>query len=245
MEILSFDERLDLNSDLRQILPSATIHQDCDLTIEITSGILHSRDEVKRFYQKASAFAKRRGWPLTGDGFTSGGGHIHVSGDWPRGKTRWIRNDCINRPYLPWIFNEPDDDNSANHPLTHYDPHYDKHVALRVIGSRHVEIRFFEAPHNLKEQMLHFDFADRWITSIGPTKQKVRAKRKRRPCHCIFPCQPRRCYNGEKYMDFSPWPIDRSIAEFKELLEQLNLSYKDYKVFVDRNLALKYEWGLT
>lgn len=86
-------------------------HRD-GFAIEVPSPVFENWGEVKKWYDRVAGMMIDIGCIPHHPKVTSGGGHIHVSKLSPE-LIRNIFRDMQNRPYLAWIFNEADDDNSA------------------------------------------------------------------------------------------------------------------------------------
>lgn len=87
-------------------------HRD-GFAVEAPSPVFEDWGTLKKWYDQTSDMLIEAGCTPHHPKVTSGGGHIHVSKLSPS-LMRNIFRDMQNRPYLPWIFNEADDDNSAD-----------------------------------------------------------------------------------------------------------------------------------
>ncbi len=76
--------------------------------VEVSSDILKTWKEVETFYTKVSKVMIDVGLKPQCDQLISGGGHIHV-GKVPKEIVVNTMRDIQNKPWLGWIFNDPDD----------------------------------------------------------------------------------------------------------------------------------------
>lgn len=82
-------------------------------SVEVSSKILRNWGEVRTFYDTVTRLTTAVGCTPHSQHHTSGGGHIHV-GDLSVGECVNILRVLQNRPWISWVFNDPDDDRSAN-----------------------------------------------------------------------------------------------------------------------------------
>jgi hypothetical protein len=87
-------------------------HQD-QYAVEVSSDIMRTWGDVKAFYAKTAKAMTSAGLLPHVKEVISGGGHIHLGGIKPVLLANVLR-DLQNRPYLNWIFNDPDDKNSSH-----------------------------------------------------------------------------------------------------------------------------------
>lgn len=81
--------------------------------VEVASKVLHTWPAVRTFYNTVSGVMLDIGLRPHVEHMTSGGGHIHVGGLSAAIMASAFR-DVQNRPWLNWVFNDPDDARSAN-----------------------------------------------------------------------------------------------------------------------------------
>jgi hypothetical protein len=75
--------------------------------VEASSPILTTHEETEKWYKGMSGLMLQLGMTPHHDKMISGGGHLHV-GPLPLKTAINCIRDMQNRPYLLWIFNEPD-----------------------------------------------------------------------------------------------------------------------------------------
>jgi hypothetical protein len=82
--------------------------------VETSSPILKTWSEVEKFYKSVSNAALEIGLRPHVEKLISGGGHIHVGELKPELIAAMFR-EVQNRPWLNWVFNEPDDHNTHSY----------------------------------------------------------------------------------------------------------------------------------
>lgn len=161
--------------------------------------------------------------------------------------------DCANRPYLGWIFNESSDNHTAN--CLWQNSRMDDLVAMfseanfeekkqlilnvdcrgysiRVKDRNHFEFRFFDMVRCERDLKDHLKFVSAYMayiekkTLVGehvePKKLKLTIRR-----------------NFWDKVEYYNYPKKKAILEFKNLLKDLGLDYKDYRRFVERNYLVR------
>lgn len=223
--------------------------------IEIDGGSVESPtppftsfSELRKFYNIISKETQEFGLvPYSRDNFLQGGqGHIHFSMN--RWTHKFLRNlfcDYANRPYLQWIFNCPYDYINATSFFTELDfcdnPEFLtldyslqtvlglNNVCNNFIGGKSkglyynrktVECRFFDNPRNWEDLVDHLKFLDAYLLYI-----------KRQPGLIPITIE-----HGREIKNMSLYFCKK---EFKLLLNELGLDYKNYKRFVNRNMAFR------
>lgn len=91
------------------------IHRDMR-AVEVTSKPMYNWGKVKTFYDQVSAAMRLTGLVPHVPEFISGGGHIHV-GDVDADLVANMFRDIQNRPWLNWVFNDPDDQNTHSYAM--------------------------------------------------------------------------------------------------------------------------------
>jgi hypothetical protein len=95
--------------DLLRYKKQKTNDVDRDVkAVEVSSEPLKTWGEAKKFYDTVTDAFSRFGLKSHVEDTISGGGHIHVGGMSTKDMVNTMR-DIQNRPYLNWIFNDPDD----------------------------------------------------------------------------------------------------------------------------------------
>jgi hypothetical protein len=123
------------------------------------------------------------------------------------------------------VFGDPYDDENFTVPFEY--SRYERYVSVRVTshGPRGTqELRFFDGPHTVQEQIAHALFADRWMTW---------AKK-----------QPRGVWRFNSEQELKAISLKQAKAEFYDMLKTLKLPRADYEVFVRRNLNTRYRLKL-
>ena len=214
------------------------LYDEVDSTAEFKSPRLQSIKEIEEYYKYCAAITKKNKWPVSPRNWISGGGHLHVfngGSGFDREFESYVVKDVCNRPYLAWIFAEPEQDD-------HKCPVLNFHNVRGTIEWRHVvghhctvgcspysgiELRFFEAPKNWREQELHVLFADRWLSHL--MKQYKAGKKV---------TVVKRTMEQLQKLSYK-W----CVAEFNALLKEIGLDPKDYKHFIRRNLKVRCDNG--
>ncbi len=93
-------------------LQARDAHKD-GFAVEVPSKPMKTFGEIKRFYDYVSRTMRAVGLTPHHAHITSGGGHIHMGSVSLPVMINALR-DIQNKPWLAWVFNEPDDSNSAN-----------------------------------------------------------------------------------------------------------------------------------
>lgn len=199
-------------------------------TAEYHSPLLTSLDQVELYYQFICSLAKQAGWPIRHPGWVSGGGHLHMS---PRvGKWRnlfFAADRAIHRrPCILWAFNDIEDtDEYVDGCVEDHNNHWADFPRSHADFPRsHIELRFFRAPYSPQEQLLHVQFAERWVTKL-------------------YRCeQPPKCSSDYLLEDYELATISKRAARnsFLEVVEDLGLRPRDYQMFVT-NLCKRFEYG--
>lgn len=195
---------------------TADVHQ----TFEVHSPPIENWATFKRFYRFVTAQAKREKLPIKGRGWSTGGGHLHVSEEqpWPKELKLFIIEDRANRPYLTWVFNDPED-MSICHELTQLDEYQLEEGEAKIfaitIRRRTIEFRLFEMPRNWDEQVLHIMFCEAYLSW---------AKGREVPGLLPHP----------------EWTFDSAKGAFNDFLAEIGLDPYLYSVFVNCNLKARF-----
>jgi len=230
------------------------VHKD-DHCVEISSPVLQSRPEFKAWFDAVTRIASHPDLDLHPhhDRMVCGGGHIHVG---LKQKTKQLRQfkynvlrDAINRPYLPWVFSQPDEEGACDNPMAAAESFYfnswrnsmlayrraednstvrdgDKNMSI-LWRPTTLEFRFFESPLDWSEQVDHLDFVLAYLKWC------------------------RKEYRGEKTVDVKAWTfgalnkisMGTAIKDFKNMLITIGLPYARYSKYVERNLMPRWELG--
>lgn len=150
-----------------------------------------------------------------------GGGHIHVGG-LNMDQRMHVFHHVANRPWLPWIFSQPDEEESCDNIRTYtiWGVAYNtKTHSVSCSSYSTVEFRFFEAPLNWSEQWDHIDFTMRFVSYVlGEERPPVR-------------------FWGKELQRISKQDC---IVSFRKLLGALGLSYPRYEKYIQRNLLPRW-----
>lgn len=217
------------------------VHYD-DGAVEVTNYPTRFVTQIKECYNQVEEVFKKNGiYPKHPDS-VCGGGHIHIGSISPQVKYKML-TDMLRRPYLPWAFSEPDEADACDYPSTSINMfralpdfksgemlkyrHWPKSWMFRLDPAYSTaEFRFFEAPLNWDEQLLHIKFVTayyRWI--------------KNRPLKGF---DPRDGYTKKQLQKIS---FKEARSKFRAFLRQLGLDPKDYEHFVERNMKPRWQNG--
>lgn len=89
--------------------------------LEIRSPVMSRLRDIMQYYDFVCDVVRKEGMQPHLNGHMSGGGHLHVSPigkKWDTGLVYEIFRDWLNRPWLNWIFNDPEDDWNASSMMT-------------------------------------------------------------------------------------------------------------------------------
>lgn len=222
---------LDINDEFEDV------HVDCGDVLEVPSPILRSWKQAKEWYHKVQDIAKQIDVTAFREGHVAGGGHIHIGN--LREKDKWnLFADVQSRPYLSWAMIDPVDDINAKTLLRPYQIDGIKEEdewALDwkdyILRCDHyyktVEWRAFDSAADWEIQASHIAFIQRYVALIKKLKYKI---------HPI----------NEHDEDFLNQykNVNRCVKEFKSFItETLELPWKEYSWYVDRNLIPKLKNG--
>jgi hypothetical protein len=221
--------------------------------IEFPSPVMTHMSQIEWYYARIKALADGIGAKPDNDKSTSGGGHVHVS---PLGTANWTDSDFVaallevcDKPWLSWIFNDPDDHGTAMSPVSSIvraawkmdedtDGWLDVADFAKCAVRRNennkkptLEFRFFAAPRDWDEQRAHIVFLDRWLSSFLPHKGRKYDKKE-------IPDLPH--FLPRHLMQVS---FEAARKGFVKLLKELKLPLSDYQRFIDRNLKVRYDKG--
>lgn len=211
----------------------AELYRDADYTAEFKSPRLKSLEEIKEYYLHCASIARKQKWPLTGKNWISGGGHLHLLTNATKDLqfVTHVLEDACNRPYLSWVFSEPEQDDHSCPVLRlpcvkkpeDWGRCTGKSTTVHRTYKDSFELRFFEAPKNWREQELHILFADKWLSHL---LKQYKAGEK-------VVVVPRTKEELQKL------PFDWCVSEFNALLKEIGLNPDDYAHFIKRNLKVR------
>jgi hypothetical protein len=228
-------------------------------SIEINSPVFDNSDAALKFFDKIDAVRDKLGLKFWDENEMNGGLHVHINlvGNSIPEKLRFLNfmyKFITNAPFLNWVFNDPNDDINAMSFLSgskwtdsikflkkidgkkfmdlnalddldsikEFAVRYDKEYET-------VELRFFDMVKDRNEFYLIMDFVDRLTEGIHKAS-------------CDWSLRDYKI-NFDAVKQFRVSPIEDSIDEFNLLLTKLSLNPKDYKVFIDRNLRPRFDFG--
>jgi len=219
--------QLNHRAHARGVFGKPTCYLDSWRSLEFKSPILTTLEEFRWYYDEIHALARKYRLPIRPKGQTTGGGHLHQSqpGGWGVDLICWLPKDMVRRPYLIWLFLDPEDDESA------CDQRFDRFsrcwaVSPRYYGEGTFEFRLFEMPRSWDEQLLHLNFAEAytaWAKTKVSSRLQGRVTRKR--------------YTPKNY------PLRRASGEAREFLAEIGLDPADYRGLLRRNLYKRYTPG--
>jgi len=93
--------------------PFEAVHRD-DHCIEISSKKLRSFEQYENFSKKIRALLKNENYFPKCEETVCGGAHIHVNMRGNKEFAYFLCRDLVMRPYLPWIFGEPDENEAMD-----------------------------------------------------------------------------------------------------------------------------------
>lgn len=235
----------------------STVYVDCGV-LEIASPVHKTWKETKKYYSKIQKLSKKMSFRPTNRNKGGGGCHLNFSVPKTADKKIDIKHmlnlisDLGNRPYINWIFNEPSDNktaksfnhfsktihknvmkklkmkahiNSSDWAWTELESEFeDRGLAIRIKDEDHFEFRCIDMVRNQRDLKDVLQFFSKYVSY---TKNKKRFK------HVEIK------FNREE----EHYEITRleCVREFKKMLKKLNLNYKDYRRFVERNLYKRYK----
>ena len=88
-----------------------------DHAIEVASKKLFNWDTTKNWFTSVRKIMSSKGLSPHHPRMVCGGGHIHV-GSLPKRFHYEVFRDSAMRPYLPWVFSQPDEQESCDNPLS-------------------------------------------------------------------------------------------------------------------------------
>jgi hypothetical protein len=239
-------ERL-LNVKLRKLKKKIpNVHLDSG-SFEVNTPVFYYNETLVEYYDHITKLMKKQGL-VTHSKKTDGGGlHFHIN----LPSNIYVSQQVtmcytLNRlPYLNWIFNNPIDTWNGNNPYLNFKDYYKLDITPDIVdsiglfmlkgskstpmrfeecGTNRVEYRFFDMPYNRDEfsnllnfvHALHENLSKTWLVGILESND-------------LFNCR-------ELSMNFM-------IQKFKDLLCELGLDYKNYDIFVQRNMKTRYKYG--
>lgn len=196
------------------------VYQDSNSTVEFNSPVLRTLQQVEDFYLLVRRIAKARNWPIHHPRWTSGGGHLHVSRKRGANNALGIAEAVFPRQqFLSWAFNDIEDFDVV---LRRHNYGFNEKTGITECVMNTVELRFFRAPHCLREQLLHVRFADAWLGYLLQQGQQGHSR--------DLPSTPR------------PRNFRAARTSFLGTIEAIGLAPREYELFV-RNLKAKFDYG--
>lgn len=153
--------------------------------LEVQSPVMSSFEEVSCYYNMVTDVARKLSLTRVTEEMSSVGGHLHVSelaaDHWSGKFLHWLFWDAATRPYITWAFCDPEDNEQAKCLFSQLgELSSDDHTSFGIGKSwmmqtsfpksnsseqkQTLEMRFFEAPNDLAEQVLHIQFVEAWLT---------------------------------------------------------------------------------
>lgn len=256
----SHDKYLDSirkNLDLQDnILNIAKVYVDSGNVVEICSPVYRTWKEARNNFKLMHTHTKTLKLIPWSPKRGGGGGHINPSIPKRDGKiwTDYMYNllvDVANRPYLGWIFNEPSDNHTAKclwsniamKKFTNINNIEDRDFLLNDVDSRgfavrvkdenHFEFRIFDMVRNERDLKDHLKFVSAYMSYIEKlTLSNICIKKKSLKIKKV-----RTFWKKEENYDITRKNV---VTEFKKLLQDIGLDYKDYRRFVERNLDVRF-----
>lgn len=221
--------------------------------IEFPSPIMTKLSQIEWYYNLIRSVADGIGATVDNSKTNSGGGHLHVTPikrEWTDWEQYAIIMAMCEQPWLGWVFNDPDDSETAVSPAPEITRSLLRHpnadhwweyirlsgdsVAVRPNDQTitTMEFRIFQAPLNWAEQRLHVLFLNRWLGQV--LKDPKRTVPKQMPAMSyMFP------------QDLMGITFDKASRAFNKTLSAIGLDPADYAPFVERNMKVRYDKGWT
>lgn len=222
------------------------VHLDSG-SFEVNTPVFYYNETLVEYYDHVTKLMKKQGL-VTHSKKTDGGGlhfHINLPSDIYVGQQVRMCNSLNRLPYLNWIFNNPIDTWNGNNPYLNYKEYYKLDIAPDIVestglfmlkgtkstpmrfeecGTNRVEYRFFDMPYNREEfsNLLYF---------VHALHEK------------LLEGWPEGALNTEDLVNCKNLSMKFMILKFKDLLIQLDLDYKNYDIFVQRNMKTRYKYG--
>lgn len=206
--------------------------------IEIHSAPLGTLEAITEFYSLNRSIADALGLKIRTRSISSGGGHLHLSpkaAPWGNASILRICKNAALRPFLSWAFCDPEDNlgsrcNYINIKRNFWLPQgRTRHIHYSHLFKT-LEFRFFEAPRDLSEQLLHVQFAE--ALALAEFKN-LRFALKYREIEI----------EGYDCTLFLDWSIDRALSEFERCCQWLGLNFADYEAIATRNITTRFSYG--
>jgi hypothetical protein len=196
-------------------------HVDCHC-FEVPSPPFKSSSSMRRWFLRVRRIMKNNGLTPHHPKAVCGGGHIHVKVD-NKLKSR-LAKEIQSRPWLPWIFSQPDEEESCDNICSDGPEYWEKGGSVRITPFGTIEFRFFESPLNWKEQWDHVEFVVKYIKYVGKLKRPPQ----------------KTAWTTKELSEFSQQDC---ITGFRKLLGALGLGYQRYEKYVKRNMLPRWELG--
>lgn len=224
--------------------------------IEAPTPPLRYMSQLEHYYTTMAKIMRSTGLRPHHPKVCSAGGHIHV-GPMPLSTMLLVFRDMQNRPYLSWVFNDPDDCDTAQ--TRDVCPHSSwgavttclpaylpgepgdatwADTPYRLPGRRNaavnyhsefdtLEFRIFDAPLGWEEQRAHVEFVLRYIEWLEVE-------------HHYGTWPEVYVTTADHVASFS---LEESREEFLQLLTALGLSHRPYRRMIEENLEVRYTSG--
>jgi hypothetical protein len=203
--------------------PKVHIDQHC---LEIPSPVFTSIGAFERWYKPLRRLLDAMGIFAHHEDVVCGGGHIHV--ELPLDRRRSYIKDLAMRPYLPWVFGMPDEeeamDNFYDTSSFEFTSTWNKAKMVRVCRNT-LEFRFFESARDWSEQKDHLDFVQAYLAYM-----------RRKPLIKGIP--PVASLDALQTI-----PQATAIDSFKTMCEHIGLPFTRYEKYVERNLLPRWSQG--
>lgn len=225
--------------------------------VEIGSPVHRTWKQCSKYYRQVIIEAKK--YRLHPTSRKHGGGGCHINVSIPKNRSNQpdhrfmlkLLCDLVNRPYINWIFNEPSDNHTANcyalrltkllkeRKPTDTDEAFwptirnyfdDRGMSIRIKDSSHFELRCFDMVRNERDLKDVLTFVSKYLKMIKSQKKMTK---------CVWDLTD---FDSDD-RDLQPIiNVTKSevLTEFKKLLIKLQLDYKDYRRFVERNLNRRF-----
>jgi len=238
--------------------------------IEVSSKIIHTYEDYRRFsINVRKAFADNFYAPKNPTA-VCGGAHVHV-GSIPKKLQYEICRDLVMRPYLPWIFGEPDEDGSMN-VLLNCKNSFKEYAYRSAMNDADMNYYYFYIEKFIESLFRpfnnNFDYA--YLSSCMGKDYMFRLSREYKTLEFRFMEMTETWEEQELQLHFIcnylKWVLERGynwsghlnlltdeelqaikpqdcIDLFNELCYDIGLDSDDYKPFIKRNLYPRWEEG--
>ena len=211
------------------------VNQD-DHCIEVSSPRFWSYKAVENWHRRVRDIMIEWGLKSHHPDMVCGGGHIHVGGMTEKLR-RYTATDILNRPYLPWVFSECDEQGACDNVykssrVDYYSnnklPTWNKDYSCRMSGFKTVEFRFFESPNDWDEQWDQLEFTLRYAIYL---RDKFLIEKK---------IPELKLYSLRGLQKITPV---QATYQFRKLVRDIGLDSSRYSKYIIRNLLPRWEDG--